>query len=320
MLIDKIREVYRKTLYSRVDDNGSIFYFSSDDFEGLNKEEYIFDSSRGHKLKGYFYYYKVVKFNSLVIFDHGMGGGHRSYMKEIEMLARKGYLVLAYDHSGCMESEGESTFGFPQSLMDLDDCIKSIKAHPKYESYDISVIGHSWGAYSCLNIPSFHEVKHIIAMAGFISVKQVISQFFAGPLVFFRKRIYQEAVAESKEYALVNAVDSLKKTKASVLVIHSKDDKTVKYNKTFKVMKDNLEGYINIKFMTVEEKNHNPNYTKEAVEYKDKFFKEYKEAIKKGLLNTEAQKETFKRKYDWNKMTAQDEKVWKEIFKYLENN
>ena len=41
MLIDKIREVYRKSLYSRVEDNGSIFYFSSDDFEGLNKDEYI---------------------------------------------------------------------------------------------------------------------------------------------------------------------------------------------------------------------------------------------------------------------------------------
>ena len=41
MLIDKIREVYRKTLYSRVEDNGSIFYFSSDDFEGLNKEELL---------------------------------------------------------------------------------------------------------------------------------------------------------------------------------------------------------------------------------------------------------------------------------------
>ena len=189
MLYDKIREVYRKALYNRVDDNGNIFYFSSENFEGLEKEEYTFASSRGHELKGYFYFYKAYKPNHLVIFDHGMGGGHRSYMKEIEMLAKKGYLVLAYDHSGCMESGGESTFGFPQSLMDLDDCIKSIKANPKYENFDLSVIGHSWGAYSCLNIASFHELKHIIAMSGFISVKQILSQFFSGPLVFFRKRI-----------------------------------------------------------------------------------------------------------------------------------
>ena len=69
-------------------------------------------------------------------------------------------------------------------------------------------------------------------------------------------------------------------------------------------------------------KKNNASFFKDAPKVKPNksFFKEYKVAMKKGLLNTEAQKETFKRKYDWNKMTAQDEKVWKEIFKYLENN
>ena len=45
-----------------------------------------------------------------------------------------------------------------------------------------------------------------------------------------------------------------------------------------------------------------------------------KDFIKKGLLNTEAQKETFKRKYDWNKMTAQDITIFNDFevnFKFL---
>ena len=315
----KIRELYRASVYNRADDNGNIFYFSSDDFKGLIKEEYNFQSSRGYNLKGYFYYYPNYKENRLVIFEHGMGGGHRAYMKEIEKLASLGYKVLSYDHSGCMESGGECTFGFSQSLMDLDDCIKSIKANDVYKDLELSVVGHSWGAYSSMNIPSFHEVKHIVAMSGFISVKQIVSQFLGGLLYPFRKKIYEEEVETGKEYALVNAVDSLKKTKANVLIIHSKDDKVVKYNKTFKVMQKNLEGYLNIKFMTVDGKNHNPNYTVEALKYKDEFFKDYKMALKNSMLETKEQKEKFKKKYDWDKMTLQDDKVWKEIFKYLEN-
>lgn len=317
-MFNKINEMYRSAVYTRADDKGRIFYFSSDDFEGLNKEEYNFTSSRGHNLKGYFYYYEGYKKGRVIIFDHGMGSGHRGYMKEIEKLASNGYLVLSYDHSGCMESGGESTFGFPQSLMDLDDCIKSLKANSKYKDLEISVVGHSWGAFSCMNIASFHDVKHIVAMSGFISVKQIISQFFSGLLLPFRKRIYNMALEEAKEYATVNALDSLKKTKAQVLIIHSKDDKTVKYSKTFAYLKKNLEGYLNIKFYSVEGKNHNPNYTVDALKYKDNFFKDYKNALKNNLLETDEQKESFKKKYDWNKMTGQDETVWKEIFKYLE--
>ena len=58
-----------------------------------------------------------------MVFDHGIGGGHLSYFKEIEMLCRGGYKVLGYDHAGCMESEGEYINGMTGSLPDLDSAI-----------------------------------------------------------------------------------------------------------------------------------------------------------------------------------------------------
>ena len=126
-MINKIIEKYISTIFPRCDDNGNIFYFSKKDFKELNSEKYIFDSSKGYKLKGSFYYYDNYKPNHIIILDHGMGGGHLSYFREIEILARRGYKVLSYDHSGCMKSEGTSTGGLCQSLCDLNDCIKSLK-------------------------------------------------------------------------------------------------------------------------------------------------------------------------------------------------
>lgn len=319
MFYKKINKMFRNTLCKRFDYNPNVFYFSSEDFEGLNKKEYSFYSSKGHLLRGYLYYYENYNTKRIIIFDHGLGAGHLAYMKEIEKLCKRGYLVLSYDHSGCGFSSGDSTFGFAQSLNDLDDCIKSLKNNSLFKDLDISIIGHSWGAFSALNISEFHEVKNIVALSGFISVKAIVSQYFSGILSIYRSRIYKECLEENEKYASVDARNSLRKTKAKVLVIHSKDDKTVSYKKNFKCLSKSLEGYLNIKFLSLDSKAHNPNYTNEAIEYKNNFFKDLKLGLKNDLFKTEEDSLKFKKKYDWNKMTEQDEAVWDEIFKYLED-
>lgn len=317
-MFKKIIGIYKKSLFSRCDDNGAVFYFSEKDFKDLHSEAYIFDSSKGYKLKGNFYFYDNYKPNHIVIFEHGMGGGHLSYFREIEVLARKGYKVLAYDHSGCMSSDGESTGGFCQSLCDLNDCINSLKNNENYKDYIISVIGHSWGAFSTMNIPLFHsDVKHVIAMSGFISLDQMLKQMFSGLL----KKCYPMAFELEKEsnpdFVNVNAIDSLKDYKGKALIIHSKDDKTVKSKFHFDVLKQELMIKNNIEFLLVNNKNHNPNYTEEAVVYKDKFFKTYTKHLKKGLLKTEYQKNKFKGSFNWFQMTQQDYSIWEEIFRVL---
>ena len=184
MIFEKqIVKQYKRMMCSRCDDTGRAFYFSADDFPGLHKEEYCFTASAGHMMKGYLYHYDNAIPGRLVIFDHGFGGGHRSYMKEIELLCREGYLVLAYDHTGCMESGGETPNGLAQSLCDLNDCINSVKKDSELSGSDISVVGHSWGGYSCLNIAALHpDISHIVVMCGFVSVELLVNSFFAGPM------------------------------------------------------------------------------------------------------------------------------------------
>lgn len=321
MLFKLVDKFYKKMLYARADDNGAVFYFSSDDFEGLNKKSYSFPSSDGHTLQGYFYYYDNYIENRIIIFEHGMGSGHRGYMKEIEMLAKHGYLVFSYDHTGCMESGGETTGGFAQSLKDLNDAINALKKHSEYQNYDISVVGHSWGGFSTLNICALQpDIKHIVAISGFVSVDNILKQFFAGPLSYFYKKIYQNEKIANPDLIESNAIDALKNSDVKALIIHSDDDKTVSCTAHFDLLAKELSGKKNINFLKLTGKNHNPNYTAQAVKYKDEFFATYSKALRKKQLVTEQQKKEFIARFDWNKMTEQDTEVWNYIFEHLDNS
>lgn len=316
----KIERLYRSRLFKRYDDTGTVFYFSPEDFPSLSAEPYTFRSRKGYDLKGYFYSYEGYAPNRLVIFDHGMGAGHRAYMKEIELLAKHGYLVFSYDHSGCFESEGEHTAGLSQSCLDLCDCINAIKSEERFKDVGISVIGHSWGAVSTLNVSAFHsDLKHVIAMAGPISVKQMLASNFGGLLKCYARHLYTVEEASNPETAPLDARDSLKNTSAKILLIYSQNDPIVKKKFHYDPLFSEFSGNPNVRFILEKNKKHNPNYTEDAVKYMDVFFADLTKKLKKGLLQTEEQKKAFIDSYDWDRMTAQDESVWEKIFLTLEN-
>jgi len=320
MIFEKqILKMYKNQMFIRCDDNGTAYYFSSDDFGGLHKVDFDFTAKAGHSLKGYFYFYDNPIENRIVVFEHGMGGGHRSYMREIETIAKKGYLVFSYDHTGCMESGGENTNGFGQSLSDLDRAIKALRADERYKDMDISVIGHSWGGFSTMNIPALHpDIKHIVAMSGFISVKNMVNQFFSGLMKPFAKHIYVLEEKSNPDTVKFNAVESLADASVKALIIHSADDPMVKKECHFDVLKNALDGRENITFWLVDGKAHSPNYTYDAVKYKDAFFATLTEKLKKKELETDVQKAEFVAGYDWWKMTNQDMDVWNKIFEFIE--
>lgn len=318
MLFEKqILGTFREQFLKRCDDTGHAYYFSAEDFPGLQKEGFAFPSSKGYTLQGYFYHYDKGIPGRVVVFDHGFGGGHRSYMKEIELLCRHGYLVFSYDHSGCMESGGENIGGFSQSLRDLDDCLRALKNCERCKDLDISVIGHSWGGFSTANIAALHpEVSHIVVLSGFVSVELLVNQFFGGILKGYRKAIL--ALDPNPEYMHYNAVDTLSKTSAKVLLVYAADDKMVSKAVHFDALQSGLSGKENIRLLLVENKGHNPNYTEDAVKYLAEFSAVHAKQAKKKLLETPEQQKAFRESWDWDRMTAQDEAVWEEIFQTLD--
>lgn len=314
----QIETIYRRKLYARADDMGTARYLGAEDFPGLKSMPYAFPAKAGHTLQGYFYRYDNAIPGRVVVFDHGMGGGHRSYMREIERIARAGYLVFAYDHTGCMESGGENTNGFAQSLNDLDCCLKALKQAPGMQGRTIAVMGHSWGAFSTMNIAALHpDVTHVIALSGFVSVKTMVEQNFSGILKGYRKGIYALERKSNPDYVNYNAAKTLAETDAHVLLVYSADDKLVHKAVHYDALHSALAGKKNVRFLLVDGKGHNPNYTADAVKYLGEYMTTLTQKLKKLELGTAEERKAFVDSYDWLRMTEQDEAVWQVILETL---
>ena len=308
---------FKGMMHTRCDDTETVFYYSAADFAGLKSEPHAFKSSMGHTLQGYIYSYEDPIAGRLIVFDHGFGSGHRAYMKEIEKLCAHGYRVFSYDHTGCMESGGESPNGLAQSLCDLNDCIATIKADKRFEGLDISVMGHSWGAFSTMNIAALHpEISHIVALCGFVSVEEMITTFFAGPLAGYRRAVLSLERESNPNFFEYNAVESLKNANVKALLIYSEDDhlcRRVHYD----ILKEGLKENKNIDLLLLSGKGHNPNYTTEAVKLLGGFGKARAKFAKKKNA-TKEEKANFVASFDWEKITEQDDAVWNQIFAHLD--
>lgn len=310
MIFEKqVVNMYKGMMYTRCDDVETVYYFRPEDYPDLKVEEKRFQASAGHTLCGWFYEYENAVSGRLIVFDHGFGGGHLAYMTEIEKLCKHGYKVFAYDHTGCMNSGGKSANGLAQSLCDLNDCLTMLKADERFADYDISVMGHSWGAFSTLNITALHpEISHIVAMCGFVSVEEMINTFFPGIMKGYRKAVLSLERESNPRFVEFNAVETLKQSKVKALLIYSENDPMCRLTH-YDTLKVGLDGIENVKFLFVKNKGHNPNYTEEAVKYLGEFSKARAKLARKKNLSKE-EKAKFVASYDWGRMTAQDDSVW----------
>ena len=316
---EQIEKAYKNVLFRRHDSDGSVFYFDYDDFDGLVKQEYPFVTKKGNKLHGGFYCYDDPMPDKLIIFDHGLANGHRSYMREIEMLCRHGYLVYAFDHTGSGMSEGEHVDGLLGSLADIDDCLDMIKTIPGISDRKISLVGHSRGGFSSLNIIGLHpEVKSVVAISAFMSLKAMHKQIVPWIIFPFRKKLYELEKRHNPTYADLSAVETLEKTTTPVMLIHSLDDSTVSAKLNILSLRKQLFDRENLEFVLLNGRGHSPHFTTDAAAYKRAFFKEHKRLARKGLLENDEQKALLINFYDWDAMTEQDEEVWEKIFKFLD--
>lgn len=321
MIFEKqVERMFRSQLYIRQDNPYGIFYFTPEDFPGLITHPYEFKANGGYPLSGCFYHYADPIPGRLVVFDHGMGNGHRAYLREIETLAKAGFLVFSYDHTGCMASGGKHVGGFAQSLNDLDACIKALKKEVNLNERSISVVGHSWGGFSTMNIAAIHpDITHVVSMSGFVSVERILKQTFSGLMSGYAKPMLELELRENPRFARYNALESLSKTSAKVLLIYSDDDTMVRKEFHYDPLFQKFSASNHIGFLLLSGKEHNPNYTADAVKYKNKFFAEFTKAVKKKQLATPEQQADFMARYDWKRMTEQDESVWDAILTHLKS-
>lgn len=319
MIYKKLKSIFYNMVHKRCDPKEYLYYLKAEDYDGLIAKPITIKSSKGHLLRGNLYHYdlKDLRDDRIIVFEHGMWSGHNSYMSEIEMLCRGGFVVLGYDHTGCFNSEGEETYGFLQSLLDLNDVISYVRSEEKFNGLKIYVVGHSWGGFSAMNIGKIQKIDGFVSISGFISLKAIINQNVPFFLPYSRKKLL-EYEGQGSEYASLSGTSQPNDTKA--LFIHSRDDKMVSYKKHFKKLEKSLDNCQDVSFLVLDGKGHNPNYTDEALQVKAKMQKDLEKALKEGKLKTSEERKEFQEKYDWKKITKQDKEIWDLIYNFLDED
>ncbi len=321
MIFEKsIMKIYKNTLLTRHDPDGTVFYFSKNDFDGLLSDDFTFLGDKGQKLSAHIYYKGEKRNDRIIIFEHGMGAGHRAYMSEIDLIASRGYTVFTYDHTGTLDSEGEHIGGFSQSLSDLVIAVKSLKEINEFKNSALTVIGHSWGGFSSMNIPNIYpEITHTVSLSGFISPRLIQAQNLGGILKLYRCAAYRVEYSAFPEYADTDARNRRDDVKTKSMLIHSKDDKIVSFSMNFEALRAKFKNDKRFLFIETYGKNHNPSYTLDAIKYKSAFFNDLRKKNKKGELKTDEEKAAFVSSYNWRRMTEQDMDIWNMIFEFIEN-
>lgn len=314
------RRADRHFFGKRYNGNPFVHYFEAKDFPGLQAQPISFPSSSGITLRGYLYHAKGVQVRALTVFVHGLGAGHLAYTTEINFLANSGYLVLAFDMTGCGASEGNALLGFDQGPLDVSAALRFIDSQPRLAQFPVFLIGHSWGAYSVINaLPNYPGIAGAIAVCGFISGASSVAQSFfsnfgfLSPLLsgwlwlFNRKRFGRNANQ--------NALSALQKTDCPLLLLYGGEDKIVRYRENGARIRKAAEKQDNIKFLYFPHKGHNVYLSDRA----EKALQTQLGNIPKTIRKDKLALQKYYASLDYKLLTEEDMSVMSEITKFLDS-
>ena len=305
-----ITNIYQKNFLQRFDKDGVIPYYSAADFPGLACEEGSFQNSAGVEIRYFTYYYDGFFPDKLILFCPGMGPGHTAYLAEIETLCKAGYKVLTLDYTGCGASGGERLSSANAPTRDARELLGLLK--PQEE---IIPVGHSLGGYTALNLVNLMpSVTRAVILSGFVSIADEMMGYVK--LRILANQVKQFEKKLDPYYGLLDNRAYLKTTKDRLLWIHSVDDPMVNYRYNAGQVLEIANP--NVRVITVENKKHNPQYSKEALDTMNAWIGGYNRLIREKKLRTMEEKKAYFADKPVSKMTAQDPEIYKEILQFIE--
>lgn len=209
-------------------------YLSYEDVESSYPRTLVQFESGENTLQGYIY--GETNNKGLVVIAHGLGGGAISYLPETLYFVDHGWRVFIYDCTGSYASEGKSTKGLPQSVLDLNAALGYVKSNNSFDNLPIMLFGHSWGGYAVTAILNFdYDITAVASVAGYNSPMGILLEQAKGMLGFFAYMEYPyewayQTMLFGKD-AKINAVDGINKSQnTAVMIIHGDNDKTINYD------------------------------------------------------------------------------------------
>lgn len=306
----------------RQEGNPLLRYFTAADFENLHAESVEFQGSRGQTLRGNLYSDSTrTDYKALLIFVHGMGGGHLSYTTEIDYFAKRGFLVLSYDQTGTMASDGQALFGMPQGIYDLKSALEFAKQSDLIKNLPVLLAGHSWGGYVVSRILYFHpDVKGVAAFSAPEDVPELLcaqarvqtqhSIAFLKPFLRLYECLKFGSVAAKRTSEIIAASNT------PIFLLHGAADTVVPLSNAA-ANSERLRAKTNVQIKIYPEKQHNVYSSLQAEQYIAEAFQKLG-VLSENKENTD-ELQSYAASLDFRKMCAEDSEVMEAVAAFLES-
>jgi pimeloyl-ACP methyl ester carboxylesterase len=293
----------------RYDGAPTLPYFTPEELD-LEEEPFSFYSGE-YLLRGSRYSAKNRRdYIGLMIVFHGLGAGRTAYFTEIDRFAKLGYLVYAFDYTGCMQSEGPYIKGLGQSVKDTEAFFRFLDGDPKAKGLERYAFGHSWGGYTCMMACTpEHHIKKAIAVSGFVRTSlEYVSLPGYTKAKPFRPLIKLRLYNELGKYGDASVFKVLDHSPTHFMISQGKDDDMVPFYSSGALIEKRYKGDKRFTFKFYESGyKHQPCLTKEAAAYQ-------KELMDKGVMRPEANSDV---KMDIGKATELNEAFFKSAIDFL---
>lgn len=305
----------------RCEGDDNLKYLKAKNFDNLNALPICFKSDKQQTLNGFLYSSaKVDAYKGLIVFSHGMGAGHLAYTTEINYLAQKGYIVLAYDNTGTCTSEGKKIKGFAQGIIDLKYALDFVKTRDDLKDLSVLLVGHSWGAYSVSNVSALNpsvEIKGIVAFSPFNSMNKLIRDIA-------KQKTKANLSILSPFFDIINFIrfgkagnlrscDSINSNSIPTLIMHGGNDMQVTLKNSPVGKKHKIQDNPNARTVLYDSKYHNVYLAKEAEQYLNDTFAKIESL---GKNSPEAYE--IYQNIDYSLITKEDLSVMETVSSFLE--
>jgi len=180
---------------------------------GLDYEDITLTSSHGNKIRGW--YLPVKGSENALLFFHGNGGNISHRGESLAIFHRLGFNTLIIDYQGYGKSEGSA--GESAMYDDAEagwDYLLNVK---KFRDNKIALFGRSLGSAIAARLAESVKPRALILESTFSSVSDMARIYLPAASRFFYIR-YR-----------FNTLDSIKKIKIPLLVLHSRDDEIIPF-------------------------------------------------------------------------------------------
>lgn len=280
-----------------------------------------------NELQGYVYGGNQKK--GLIVLSHGLGGGADSYLPQIFDFVDRGYAVFAYDSTGSFDSEGKSTKGFPQAILDLEAALDFIGTQEDLSPMPLLLFGHSWGGYASANVMGLdYPVKGVISVSGANSSMEMVMEQGKRSMGDFIYVLYPFLWSHERflfgSDASRSAVEAINGSDIPLLIIHGSEDEMVGHDGSSIIAHEEELLERDVTIMTLSRAGRNGHndlfYSEEAKNYIDELNEIYSDLFDKyqGDIPYEVKKEYYSR-VDRSKAQELDEELMDEMDDFFEN-